>query len=298
MAARKAVRSTANALRWVVYGLTSLIGVVAFLYPFFIPSLTSSGGLAHAVDSPLFLGLLGGFSLVALLLEAQGEATSDAKRTALLGVLVGLNAVLGFLETAIPGPGGFSPTFFLIILGGYVYGGRFGFLLGSLTLFVSALITGGIGPWLPYRMLVAGWIGLGAPLVLALSRAFHAQGTRWELVLLAGYGAVWGLAFGALMDLWFWPFAIGPDTQHWQPGVGLGETLQRFLAFYIATSLIWDAMRAVGTVAMILLFGAPTVRTLRRFARRFFFTVAAGPAAYVAGERAAASGTATREARG
>ncbi|MHB1319395.1 MAG: hypothetical protein ACYCYF_12325, partial [Anaerolineae bacterium] len=113
MATGRTVRSTGNALRWVIYGLTSLIGIVAFLYPFFIPSLASSGGLAHAVDSPLFLGLLGGFSLVALLLEAQGEATSDAKRTALLGVLVGLNAVLGFLETAIPGPGGFSPVFSL-----------------------------------------------------------------------------------------------------------------------------------------------------------------------------------------
>ena len=279
MTARKVVRPRGHRLRWVIYGLTSLIGIVAFLYPFFIPAQAPSalqgtgGGLAHAADSPLFLALLGGFSLVALMLEAQGDATSDAKRTALLGVLVGLNAVLSFLETAIPGPGGFSPVFFLIILGGYVYGGRFGFLLGSLTLFVSALITGGVGPWLPYRMLVAGWIGLAAPLLVYLNRVLHTRGTRWELVLLAAYGGVWGLLFGALMDLWFWPFAVGPVTQHWQTGVSLGETVGRFLAFYVATSLIWDSIRSAGTVGMILLFGAPTLRTLHRFARRFAFTV-------------------------
>jgi len=265
----------ARLLRWAIYGLTSLVGIVAFAYPFFLPALASSGGSAHAVDSPLFLGLLGGFSLIGLLLEAQGDAASDAKQTALLGVLVGLNAVLGFLETAIPGPGGFSPIFFLIIVGGYIFGGRFGFLLGSLTLFVSALITGGLGPWLPYRMLVSGWIGMGAALIVPLNRALRVQGTKWELVPLALYGGLWGLLFGALMDLWFWPFAIGPETQHWQAGVGLGDTLKRFLAFYIATSMVWDLVRAVGTIAMLLLFGAPTLRTLRRFARRFVFTVVA-----------------------
>ncbi len=75
---------------------------------------------------------------------------------------------------------------------------------------------------------------------------------------------LWGLLFGALMDLWFWPFAIGPDTQHWQAGVGLGETLKRFAAFYVATSFLWDSIRAVGTIAMLLLFGSPTLRTFRR----------------------------------
>jgi energy-coupling factor transport system substrate-specific component len=262
-------------LRWLVYGLASLIGVTAFLYPFLVPASDSAVGLAHATDSPLLLGLLGGLSLAALMLEAQGEATSDAKRTALLGMLVGLNAVLGFLETALPGPGGFSPIFFLIILGGYVYGARFGFLLGSLTLFVSALVTGGVGPWLPYRMLAAGWVGLASPLVRYVNKVLGANDGKWEIVTLAIYGGGWGLLFGALMNLWFWPFASGPAAQHWQTGIGIGDAVGRFLAFYLATSLIWDLARAVGTVGMILLFGVPTLRTLRRFARRFAFEVSA-----------------------
>ena len=47
----------------------------------------------------------------------------------------------------------------------------------------------------------------------------------------------------------------------------------RYLAFYAATSLGWDLVRAGGNVALILLLGAPTLRTLARFQRRFHFEV-------------------------
>ena len=113
---------------------------------------------------------------------------------------------------------------------------------------------------------------------------------------LAIYGGLWGLLFGALMDLWFWPFAVGPATQHWQAGVGLGETVKRFAAFYIATSLLWDMVRSAGTVALILLFGEPTLRTLRRFARRFAFKVEPLSPAPASGDLEAAVGAAAPEA--
>lgn len=268
-------RALRHLSRWMIYAVASLIGIGAFFYPFLLPRLASPTGLAHAVDSPLLLGILGGLSLVALLLETQGIAASDAKKMALLGVLVSLNAVLSFVETAIPGPGGFSPVFFLIILGGYVYGGRFGFLLGTLTLFVSGLVTGGVGPWLPYRMLIAGWIGMTSSLVRRLVERLRIDRTQWEIGVLMLFGAVWSLLFGALMDLWFWPFASGPAEQHWQVGISFWDGVLRFVAFYVATSLLWDLARAIGTGAMLALFGRPTLRTLRRFARRFAFEVRA-----------------------
>ncbi len=34
--------------------------------------------------------------------------------------------------------------------------------MGVYTIVVSALITGGVGPWLPYQMLVTGWVGMSA----------------------------------------------------------------------------------------------------------------------------------------
>ena len=42
--------------------------------------------------------------------------------------------------------------------------------MGALTLFTSAIITGGVGPWLPGQMFVAGWVGMSVRL-LARPRA-------------------------------------------------------------------------------------------------------------------------------
>jgi energy-coupling factor transport system substrate-specific component len=260
---------------WLVYGLTTAIGVVAFLYPFWLPAVmqNTQTGLAHAGDAPLLLTLLVGLAFAVLLLEVQ-TAAGSAKMVALLGVLVAINSVLRFADAAIPGPGGFTPIFVLMILGGYVYGARVGFLLGVLTFLVSALITGGVGPWLPYQMFTAGWVGMSAPLCHPLVRGLDWVGKWGEVLLLALLGALWGLLYGAIMNLWFWPYAVGTAEQYWTPGLGLVTTLQRYTFFYVTTSFTWDAMRAIGNLLMLLAFGGAILRVLRRFHARFAFTYA------------------------
>lgn len=276
-----------------IYALTTLAGGVAFLYPFWLPAVPQSGlagsGVAHANDATLLLAVLVGLCFAVLLLEVQSQAIST-KTAALLGMLVAINAALRFVENVIPGPGGFSPIFMLIVLTGYIYGGRFGFLMGALTLLVSALVTGGVGPWLPYQMFTAGWVGMSAPLCRPLVRiAQQANHTlrrliqhgsvestvvsdqHIEVILLALFGGFWGLLYGLVMNIWFWPFAAGDPTQYWQAGVGLAATVQRYAVFYVATSLVWDAFRLAGNIMLILVVGAPVLRGLRRFHRRFDF---------------------------
>lgn len=253
-------------LSFLLYLLTSLIGVAAFAYPFFLRVEQSEFGLAggQRPEGGFLTTLLLILCLIALFIEAQGEQLS-AKMIATLGILVAFTAVLRFLETAIPGPGGFSPVFVPIILGGYVFGPRFGFLLGTLTLFVSALITGGVGIWLPYQMFSAGWIGLGAGCLP----------TRWgdgpTHYLLIGYSALSGLLYGAVMNLYFWPFLAGDPAQSWQPGSGWRTALIHYALFYLATSLIWDVFRAVGNALFMMLIGRSTLFTLRRFQQRLQF---------------------------
>ena len=268
-----------RALSSAIYVLSAAIGVLAFAYPFFLDTQAPGAiGIAHGQDAPLLTAALVGLSLVALLVELQGQAIS-AKSVAMLGVLVAITSVLRFIEVAVPMPGGFSPIFAPIILSGYVFGGRFGFLMGTFTLLVSALITGGVGPWLPYQMFTAGWVGLTAGWLGQIPRLRPQTPNRvlelgtWGLGFLAVFGFAWGLLYGVIINVYFWPFAVGPVEQAWTPDTGLGETLARYAAFYIATSLGWDLVRAVGNAALILLLGTPTVRALTRFQRRFHFEV-------------------------
>ena len=160
--------------------LTSAVGVVAFGWPLLA---APTGGLAHARDAPLVFALLLPL-LLAILLAELAEGGMDAKTVAMLGVLAAVGAALRPLGTGVAG---FEPVFFLLVLAGRAYGPGFGFVLGSLTLFTSALLTAGVGPWLPFQMLGAGWVGAGAGLLPP------ARG-RLEIVALAAYAVVAGLA--------------------------------------------------------------------------------------------------------
>ena len=51
-----------------------------------------------------------------------------------------------------PGMGGFEPRWFRLILAARVFGPGFGVVVGAVCSAASALLTGGVGPWLPYRM--------------------------------------------------------------------------------------------------------------------------------------------------
>ena len=111
---------------------------------------------------------------------------------------------------------------------------------------------------------IDGWMGAGAGW---LGRATQHLRPWWEVVALAAYGWVWGFLYGAIMNLWFWPFARG-GALDWNPTLGLTATLERYWAFYVATSLPWDAAAALTNAVLILVTGVALMRTLRRFAHR------------------------------
>lgn len=254
----------------IVLALICTLGAAAFLYPFFLaaPALAGESG-AHASDAPLIFVVVGP-ALLGLLLAELGAGRLNAKTVAVLGVLTAINAVLRLPA----GPGDAPAFFFLIILSGYVYGGRFGFLMGALSLLVSALLTGGVGPWMPFQMFVMGWMGLGTALLRPLGRRLSPGGWA-ELTLLCAYGYAWGLLFGALMNLWSWPWLTGASgALAWEPGLGLGETLRRYWVFYAATSLAWDSLRALANVVLIGALGRVVLKELRRFRVRFHFETA------------------------
>jgi energy-coupling factor transport system substrate-specific component len=113
---------------------------------------------------------------------------------------------------------------------------------------------------------------MSAQLCRPLVNILDGEGKISEIIVLAIFGAIWGLVYGVIMNLWTWPFIAGPADQYWHAGISWVETIQRYGAYYLITSLAWDFIRATGNFLLILLLGAPTLIALRRFKRRFTFT--------------------------
>lgn len=243
----------------------TLVGIGAFIWPLLIGF--GSDSADHTRDAPwIFLVML---PLLLLVVAAEiADGGMDAKAVALLGVLSGIAAVL---RPVTGGLTGVQLMFFLLVPAGRVMGPGFGFVLGNVAMFASAALTGGGGPWLPFQMLAAGWIGLVAG-VLPGQRSLRG---RAELVMLAGYGFVASIAYGFVLNLWFWPFGsanIGTSAAvTFSPGAPLGENLRRWIAFSFSTGLGHDLPRGIATAAAVLLVGRPVLLALRRAARRAAF---------------------------
>lgn len=240
--------------------LVSIVGVMSFGWPLLADP--NSTAVAHASDAPWLFALLLPL-VIAVVLAQVADGGIDAKGVAMLGVLAAVGTALRPLGTGIAG---FEPVFIVLALGGRAMGRGFGFALGTITLFSSAALTGGVGPWLPFQMLAAGWFGFGAGCLPANLRG------RTEVYALAAYSAVAALLYGLLLNLSFWPWAVGLSSQiSFVPGAPLLENLQRWIAFDIATSLGFDIPRAIITAVVILLIGKPVLFALRRATRRAAF---------------------------
>ncbi len=126
--------------------LVAVPGLALFFWPF-LP-----GAPAEAPAAALALGCL----LAVALLEV-GARRLDSRGLALLAAIAAVDA--GLRLAVVIGIGGFSPFFFLVLCAGWVFGPSYGFLCGAFALLVSALATGGVGPWVPYQVFGVGYVG-------------------------------------------------------------------------------------------------------------------------------------------
>ncbi len=240
--------------------LATLVGLVCFLWPFVLPPTRFESAYAP----PLMFGVLL-LLVLAVVFSEIADGGIDSKALAMLGVLSAVNAGLRPLGA---GTAGIETVFFLLVFAGRVFGPGFGFALGCTSILASALVTGGVGPWLPYQMFGCAWVGLFAGLLP------RCRG-RLEIVLLAGYGALAGYVFGFLLNLQFWPFSVDPGSSiSYVPGASFTQQWHRFLLFDGTTSLGWDTGRAVTNLVMIVLLGPAVLATFRRAARKAAFDAA------------------------
>jgi energy-coupling factor transport system substrate-specific component len=241
----------------IALAMASALGLVAFLWPFAV----APGTFGSTETPPLMFGVLLALVLAVVFAEVA-DGGIDAKALAMLGVLSAVNAALRPLDA---GTAGIETVFFILVLAGRVFGAGFGFALGCTSLFASALLTGGVGPWVPYQMFGCAWVGMLAGLLPPLRG-------KAEIVLLAVYGAVAGYLFGFLLNLSFWPFSLDPSSSlAYRPGLPFVEQWHRYLLFDATTSLGWDTGRAITNVAAILIAGPAVLAAFRRASRRANF---------------------------
>jgi len=241
-----------------VSALASL-SVVAFIWPLLLGS--ASGDQSQVAQS-VFMVLMP--ILIGFMVVAVGSRELNSRQIAVLGVFIALNSVVRMLGA---GTAGIETIFFLILIGGYALGPSFGYLVGAGSLLVSALLTGGFGPWLPFQMMAAGLLGY-------LAGALPKPKQRWaQMIWLTVMAVAGSYLYGALMTLWNWPYLAGSGgALGYVPGASVLENLLRFFQFELVTGgLLWDTGRAITTLVLIWLTAPALLATLSRVARRAGF---------------------------
>ena len=243
----------------VAIALAGLSSLLMFAWPLVIATNNQS---ENALAQSVFIALMPIIIVLTLVEFATGEIGS--RQLAILGVLTAVNAVIRLLGA---GTAGIETAFFLIIIGGYVFRSSFGFILGSTSILVSALLGAGVGPWLPFQMMAAGLVGLAAGALPRFKR------TSAQMITLIAFAVIASFTYGALMTLWNWPFLAGADSSvSYIGGAPLLTNLTQFLKYELVTGgLLWDTGRAVTTSILIALTAPALLATLKRAANRAGF---------------------------
>lgn len=172
------------------------------------------------------------------------SSPASAREIGLIAVLGGIAAVGRVPFAALPG---IQPVTFLVVVSGFVFGPRAGFMVGSTAALVSNFFLGQ-GPWTPWQMLTWGLAGITAGLL----RWLVPQPKMAGMVL---FCFVWGYLYGGIMDIWFWTAFVQPLT--WKS----------FLASW-AASFWFDTLHAVGNAGFYLLLGPRLIGVLERFRKK------------------------------
>ena len=243
---------TLSRVQILILSIGSMIALAGFAWPFTIPASSSQADIGAGVLAVVALA-----AVSAAVLWSLDRGYMGPKQLAVLG---GLAALASATRVATAGVAGFELVFLFVILGGFAFGPKFGFLLGALTVSLSSIFFGGFGPWTPFQIFAVGWVGLGAGLISKL------QFGRFRFVALALYAGASSYLFGLIMNLWFWPFATGPTSSiSYSAGAPIGENLSSFLLYTLTSStLTWDTVRAVSLVVAIALVGKPVLAVLDR----------------------------------
>lgn len=173
--------------------------------------------------------------------EKNSQSTS---KLVILAVLIALSVGGRFLFSFLPH---FKPVTAMVVITGIYLGYESGFICGAFTALISNFIFGQ-GPWTPFQMFAWGMIGLFAGLL----GCFFTK----HLIPLLIYGALSGVIFSLLMDVW---------TTLWWDGT---FNLSRFFV-NVASALPVTVIYAVSNVVFLFVLIKPLGKKLERIKTKY-----------------------------
>lgn len=165
-------------------GLRRLFGI---LIPFvLIPAAVAAGIFVFEEKRYALVSLAVVILTLALFVTGFEKKRTGTRRLIIASVMTALSAAGRFIPL-------FKPVTALTIISAMYLGPEAGFLVGSLSAVISNFYFGQ-GPWTPFQMFSWGIIGLAA--------GFAASGLKKSRVRLCVFGALSGLLFSLIMDVW------------------------------------------------------------------------------------------------
>jgi energy-coupling factor transporter ATP-binding protein EcfA2/uncharacterized membrane protein len=226
----KAFRWTVTTLLWICMPLTLYLGI---RMPGESGYLVSSLFLIFYIMVPFFLSF--------------EKRKPQAREVVLIAVMIALAVVSRTAFFMVPQ---FKPMLAIIIIAGVCLGAQSGFLVGSMSAFVSNFLFGQ-GPWTPFQMLAWGLIGFFAGLLVT-----NLLKSKSPMALsIYGFFAVF-LLHGGITDLWT------------LLGLTSSPTLAMALTVY-GTGFLFNIILAVATVVFLLLLTRPMIEKIQRVQNKY-----------------------------
>lgn len=172
------------------------------------------------------------------------KGKNDARRIVIIAVMTALSVAGRFVFAPIPF---FKPVTAIVIITAIYLGAEAGFITGAFSAVVSNFYFGQ-GPWTPFQMFAWGLIGFLAGLL--------AKRLLESKVLLIIFGALSGVVFSFIMDVW---------TTLWADGT---FNIARFIAS-ITTATPFTVVYMVSNVIFLLLLTKPIGRKLQRLKTKY-----------------------------
>lgn len=172
------------------------------------------------------------------------KGKNDARRIVIIAVMTALSVAGRFVFAPIPF---FKPVTAIVIITAIYLGAEAGFITGAFSAVVSNFYFGQ-GPWTPFQMFAWGLIGFLAGLL--------AKRLLESKVLLIIFGALSGVVFSFIMDVW---------TTLWADGT---FNIARFIAS-ITTAAPFTVVYMVSNAIFLLLLTKPIGRKLQRLKTKY-----------------------------